>query len=467
MNDAASLWPRHDLGRRDNAYYLSRQDSVESNARTYARKLRIAITRARGVMVEDADGRTYYDCLGGAGVLALGHNHPFVLAAIQRAIDEGLPFQTLDLTTPVKDAFTEALLATLPDNFRKRARIQFCGPAGTDAVEAAIKLVMTATGRRSILTFRGGYHGMTQGALSLMGNLSAKRSLPGLTPGGQFLPYPYPYRCPFGVGGSATAKLSAAQTRSLLDDPESGVLAAGLLTEIVQGEGGVIAAPDEWVREIRAITKTHSVPLIFDEVQTGWGRTGRCYAFEHSATIPDVLILSKAIGGGLPLAVVVYDQSLDLWNPGAHAGTFRGNQLAMAAGLATLRIIQEEDLAAHAAVMGERMQAHLRAVQDEVPVIGEIRGRGLMVGAEIVDPEGVPDSLDHPPADGAIASSIQQECLQRGLLLELGGRHGAVVRFLPPLIISGAQLDAVCEIFREACLAVQDRRIVRPIAVNS
>ena len=128
-------------------------------------------------MVEDADGRTYYDCLAGAGVLALGHNHPFVLAAIQRAIDEGLPFQTLDLTTPVKDAFTEALLATLPDNFRKRARIQFCGPAGTDAVEAAIKLVMTATGRRSILAFRGGYHGMTQGALSLMGNLSAKRSL--------------------------------------------------------------------------------------------------------------------------------------------------------------------------------------------------------------------------------------------------------------------------------------------------
>jgi diaminobutyrate-2-oxoglutarate transaminase len=118
MNDAVSLWPRHHLGLRDNAYYLSRQDAAESNARTYARKLRIAITRANGVMVEDADGRTYYDCLAGAGILALGHNHPLVLAALQRAIDEGLPFQTLDLTTPVKDAFTEALLATLPDNFR-------------------------------------------------------------------------------------------------------------------------------------------------------------------------------------------------------------------------------------------------------------------------------------------------------------------------------------------------------------
>lgn len=374
----------------------------------------------------------------------------------------GLPFQTLDLTTPVKDAFTEALLATLPDGFRKRARIQFCSPAGTDAIEAAIKLVMTATGRRSILAFRGGYHGMTQGALSLMGNLSAKGSLPGLMPGGQFLPYPYSYRCPFGVGSQATAKLSAAQTRSLLDDPEGGVLAAGLLTEIVQGESGVIPAPDEWVREIRAITKAHSVPLMFDEVQTGWGRTGRHYAFEHSGAIPDVLVLSKAIGGGLPLALIIYDQSLDGWHPGAHAGTFRGNQLAMATGLATFRVIQEEDLATHAAVMGERMQAHLRAVQAELPFVGDVRGRGLMTDAEIVDPDGMPDSLGHPPADGAIASSIQQECLQRGLILELGGRHSAVARFLPPLIISGEQVDSVCEIFREACLAVQHRQVRRP-----
>ncbi|HUN59608.1 MAG TPA: diaminobutyrate--2-oxoglutarate transaminase, partial [Candidatus Binataceae bacterium] len=447
--------------------YLSRQDAVESNARTYARKLRLAITRARGVMVEDADGRTYYDCLAGAGTLALGHNHPFVLAALHRAIEEGLPFQTLDLTTPVKDAFTEALLATLPEGFRKRARIQFCSPAGTDAIEAALKLVMTATGRRTILVFRGGYHGMTQGALGLMGNLSAKGNLPGLIPGGQFLPYPYSYRCPFGVGGAATARLSAAQVRSLLDDPEGGVLAAGLLTEIVQGEGGVIPAPDEWILEVRSITKAHSVPLIFDEVQTGWGRTGRLYAFEHSGMTPDVLVLSKAIGGGLPLAVIIYDQSLDVWNPGAHAGTFRGNQLAMAAGLATLRIIQEEDLASRAAVMGERMQTHLRAVQAELPFVGDVRGRGLMIGAEIVNPEGIPDSLGHPPADGTIASSIQQECLQRGLILELGGRYGAVARFLPPLIISRDQVDSVCEIFREACLAVHHRRVGRPFALSN
>jgi diaminobutyrate-2-oxoglutarate transaminase len=466
MPDIATLWSREAAHSGGNAHYLSRQDAVESNARTYAKRLRIAITRASGVFVEDADGRTYYDCLAGAGALALGHNHPFVVAALRRAIDEGVPFQTLDLTTPIKDAFTEALLSTLPLAFRKRARIQFCSPAGTDAVEAAVKLVMTGKGGHSMLVFRGGYHGMTQAALGMSGNLAPKTDLPGLMQGPQFLPYPYSYRCPFEVGGTATAKLCAAQTRSLLADPEAGVLIAGLLAEIVQGEGGVIPAPDEWVREIRMITKEHGIPLIFDEVQTGWGRTGKFYAFEHSGTEPDILVLSKAIGGGLPLAVVVYDVAFDGWRQGAHAGTFRGNQLAMASGLATLRVIEEEGLASQATAMGERMMGHLRAIQVELPLVGDVRGRGLMIGAEIVDPEGVCDPLGHPPADCEIARTIQQECLKRGLILELGGRFGAVVRFLAPLIITAEQIDSVCGIFREACLAVQARRVRRPVAVS-
>jgi diaminobutyrate-2-oxoglutarate transaminase len=465
MVDVGNLWPRSERGLHGNAYYLSRQSAVESNARTYAKKMPIAITRANGIFVEDADGRTYFDCLAAAGTLALGHNHPFVLAALRRALDEGLPFQTLDLTTPLKDAFSHALLGTLPEDFRNRARIQFCSPAGTDAIEAAVKLVMTSTGRGSMLAFRGGYHGMTKGALSLSGNLSPKTDLPGSTPGGQFLPYPYSYRCPFGVGGAATAKLSAAYIRSFLADPECGVLAAGMLTELVQGEGGVIPAPHEWVKDIRAITTEFGIPLIFDEVQTGWGRTGALYAFDHAGVRPDVLVLSKAIGGGLPLSVVVYDKSLDGWRSGAHAGTFRGNQLAMATGLATLSVIEEEGLVAHAAEMGLRMQAHLRAIQAEIPLLGDVRGRGLMIGVEVVDPLGAPDALNQPPADGEAGRAIQEECLKRGLIVEMGGRYGAVARFLPPLIITGAQVDSVCEIFRAACLAVQDRQVKQPVAV--
>ena len=195
-----------------NADYAARQDARESNARTYARKLRLAIVKAQGVRVTDADGRSYYDCLGAAGTLVLGHNHPQVSAAVRQAIDDGIAWQTLDMATPAKDAFTQALFDSLPPTFADRARVQFCSPSGSDAIEAALKLTRTATGRASVLAFAGGYHGMTQGALALMGNLGPKQ-LPGLLPGAQFLPYPYAYRCPFETGGAQTARLSAAAYR--------------------------------------------------------------------------------------------------------------------------------------------------------------------------------------------------------------------------------------------------------------
>jgi diaminobutyrate-2-oxoglutarate transaminase len=244
----------------------------------------------------------------------------------------------------------------------------------------------------------------------------------------------------------------------MLEDPEGGVLPAGLVLEAVQGEGGVIPAPDGWMREIRSITQAHDLPMIVDEVQTGWGRTGRLYAFEHSGAIPDVLVLSKAIGGGLPMSVIIYDERLDLWEPGAHAGTFRGNQLAMAAGLATLKVIREQDLPGHAVTMGARLTARLHEIQADFAVIGNVRGRGLMIGAEIVDPDGLPDAQGHPPADGAIAAAIQQECLRRGLIIELGGRFGAVARFLSPLIVTAEDIDAIAAIFRDSIAAVLSTR---------
>lgn len=435
-----------------NEDYAARQDARESNARTYARRLRLSIVRARGMRVTDANGREYYDCLAAAGTLVLGHNHPEVSAAVKQAIDDGIAWQTLDIATPAKDAFTDALFATLPEGFARRARIQFCGPTGSDAMEAAIKLARTATGRAGMLAFSGGYHGMTQGSLALMGN-TAPKQVPGFLAGAQFLPYPYPYRCPFGRGGEETAKLSAAVLRNFLDDAESGVLPAAAVLELVQGEGGVIPAPDDWVRDVRAITRDRSIPMIVDEVQSGWGRTGRLYAFEHSGIEPDVLVLSKAIGGGLPLAVIVYDGKLDQWLPGAHAGTFRGNQLAMVAGMATLKVLREQNIPAHAERMGARMRAHLEAIASGLPCIGEVRGRGLMLGVEMVNPRGKPDALGHPPPDGELARRVQSECLSRGLIIEMGGRHGAVARFLSPLIITAADVDAIGSIFQDACHA--------------
>lgn len=436
--------------------YLERQQERESNARSYPRRIPIAIREAKGIYIKDVDGNLYFDCLAGAGTLSLGHNHPVVIAAIREALDSDLPLHTLDLTTPVKDKFVEELFASLPPEFAQNARIQFCGPTGADATEAAVKLVKTATGRRSMLSFHGGYHGMTNGALSLTGNLGAKVAVANLMPDVHFLPYPYHYRCPFGLGGDIGHRTSSHYIESILTDPESGIVPpAGMIMEIVQGEGGVIPAPDEWIREIRRITQEQNIPLIVDEIQTGFGRTGKLFAFEHSGIIPDVLLLSKAIGGSLPLSVVVYNQKLDQWKPGAHAGTFRGNQLAMAAGIAALRYTIENQLAEHAVELGSRLTNHLKQIQSEVNCIGDVRGRGLMIGVEIVNPHGKANARGFYPQHPLMARQIQAECMRRGLILELGGRHSSVIRFLPPLIVTDEQIDIIAEIFQAAVNASQ------------
>ncbi len=263
---------------------LLRQQQQESNARSYPRRIPLALKRARGIHVEDVEGRQFIDCLAGAGTLALGHNHPVVVEAIQRVLADELPLHTLDLTTPVKDQFVQDLFAVLPESLRRDAKIQFCGPTGTDAVEAALKLVRTATGRSTVLAFQGGYHGMTQGALSLMGSLGPKKALGALLSSGvQFMPYPYDYRCPFGLGGEAGVRANLHYLENLLLDPEAGVqLPAAVILEVVQGEGGVIPADIEWLRGVRRITEKAGVALIVDEIQSGFARTGRMFAFEHA-----------------------------------------------------------------------------------------------------------------------------------------------------------------------------------------
>ncbi|MFK4435258.1 diaminobutyrate-2-oxoglutarate transaminase [Paenibacillus sp. RC21] len=434
-----------------NTRYLESQAARESNARSYPRRIPIAIAEAEGIHVKDMDGKIYYDCLAGAGTLALGHNHPVVIEAIRELLNHKRPLHTLDLTTPVKEQFVEELFASLPPEFARQAKIQFCGPTGGDAVEAAIKLVKTATGRRSIFSFQGGYHGSTHATMSLSGTLGQKERVQGLIPDVHFMPYPYAYRCPFGVGGEQTQALSSRYIENLLDDPESGILTpCAFILEVVQGEGGSIPASVEWLREIRRITRERDIPLIIDEVQTGLGRTGKLFAFEHADIIPDVLVLSKAIGGSLPLSVVIYNEALDVWNPGAHIGTFRGNQMAMAAGLATLKYIKEHRIPDHAAARGEQLMGRLNALKYQTGCIGDVRGRGLMIGVEIVDERQPVDQLGHHPAHKQLASRIQQECLKRGLILEVGGRHSAVMRFLPPLIVTERQIDDIFLIFNEA-----------------
>ncbi|MGA5563722.1 diaminobutyrate--2-oxoglutarate transaminase family protein [Streptomyces platensis] len=425
---------------------LRRQSLRESAARTYARSLPIVPVRARGLTIEGADGRRYLDCLSGAGTLALGHNHPVVLEAIRTVLDSGAPLHVLDLATPVKDAFTTELFATLPGELAERARIQFCGPAGTDAVEAAFTLVRTATGRDGLMAFSGAYHGMTSQALAASGGAQHTSVVR--------LPYPYDYRCPFGTGGERGAELAARWTQNLLDDHKSGVpRPAGMILEPVQGEGGVIPAPDGWLRRMREITAARQIPLIVDEVQTGVGRTGAFWAVDHSGIVPDVIVLSKAIGGSLPLAVIVYREELDAWQPGAHAGTFRGNQLAMAAGAATLAYVRANGLDRRAGELGARMLARLTSLAAAHDCIGDVRGRGLMLGVELVDRDADADATGARPAAPELAAAVRDACLDRGLIVELGGRHSAVVRLLPPLTITDEQADAILDRLADAITA--------------
>ncbi|HEV7900062.1 MAG TPA: diaminobutyrate--2-oxoglutarate transaminase family protein [Planosporangium sp.] len=434
--------------------YLAQQALRESNARTYPRCLPLALVHGDGLYVTAADGRTYLDCLAGAGTLTLGHNHPVVVDAIRRALDSGVPLHTLDFATPVKHAFVEELFARLPAALAADARVQFCGPAGTDAVEAALKLVEIATGRRGFLAFHGGYHGMTRGALAVSGKPPVRAEVAGIDAAVRFLPYPSAYRCPFGLGGADGERACVAaveQTLSQLDGARA--LPAGLVVEVVQGEGGSVAAPDHWLRAVRALCTAYDVAMIVDEVQTGGGRTGRLLAIEHSGVLPDVLVLSKAIGGGLPLALIVYRSALDCWEPGAHAGTFRGNQLAMAAGTAALRYTVDAGLADNADQMGRLMTKRLNEVARQFPAVGDVRGRGLMLGVEMVDPAGVVDRCGaYPPAAG-YAARTQRECLRRGLIVEVGGVQDAVVRFLPPLTLTVAQVDAIVDRFAAALAA--------------
>jgi diaminobutyrate-2-oxoglutarate transaminase len=436
---------------------VARQQARESSARTYARTFTMVPVQASGMTVIGANGRTYLDCLSGAGTLALGHNHPLVVEAVRAVIDDGAPWHSLDIATPQKDEFTDELFQTLPRSLAEGGRVHFCGPAGTDAVEAALKLARTATQRHPVLAFTGAYHGMTAGALAASGGVAAKSPMAGVAAEAVRLPYPYEYRCPFGVGGGRTSDLSADFVERLLDDPNGGVPdPAAMLLEVVQGEGGVIPAPHEWMRRMRRMTADRGIPLVVDEVQTGVGRTGTFWACDGADIEPDVMVLSKAIGGSLPLAVVVYAEHLDTWSPGAHTGTFRGTTLAMAAGAATLRFVREERLDLRAAEVGERMLTQLRSLQSDHACIGDVRGRGLMLGIELVEPHAAPDAAGSRPAAPSLAVRVRSECLDRGLIVELGGRHDSVVRLLPPLVITDEQAETVLQRLAEA-IAVAEK----------
>jgi diaminobutyrate-2-oxoglutarate transaminase len=254
-----------------------------------------------------------------------------------------------------------------------------------------------------------------------------------------------------GLGGEAGTKACIAYLERLLKDPESGVTKpAAVILEPIQGEGGVIPAPVEFLQAVRRITKELDIPMICDEIQCGMGRSGKMFAFEYAGIVPDVVLISKAVGGNLPMSVVVYDKRLDVWTTGAHAGTFRGNQMAMVAGTVAMKRLSDPKFLADVARKGEIVMSRLQALQKQVSILGDVRGKGLMVGMEFVDPNGPVDLMGHPLPSGEILTRVQRICFANGLIIENGGRYGSVLRVLCALNITDEDLDLGLSIIEKA-----------------
>lgn len=426
--------------------FLEFQRLHEGSAVSYPRGLPMALLRGRGATVEDVDGNVYLDFFGGAGVLNVGHANPEVLEAAGRQMADLT--HTLDLPSPPRQALAEILRSVLPADL---SRLLFGGPTGSDAVESAVKLAKHNSRRIPLVAFEGSYHGMTAGALSLTSGGPFRAPFLPLLPEVHFLPYAYCYRCAFGKKPESCGLFCAAYLDHKLEDPHSGLAKpAAVIVEAVQGEGGSIVPPDGWLTAIRRICDRHEVILIVDEIQAGFCRTGRMFAFEHSSVIPDIITLSKALGGlGFPLSAIAYKERLNTAPPGQHIGTFRGNVVAFAAGAAALRFMVDHDLAGRAERLGRTMLEALKEIERDSPIVGEARGKGLMLGIEFVK-----DKDGREPAP-EYAAKVRTACHQGGLLVEVGGHYFNVARFLPPLVLTEAQARKGLEIFADAVRSVE------------
>ncbi|MGB7297565.1 MAG: aspartate aminotransferase family protein [Candidatus Aminicenantales bacterium] len=428
---------------------LDYQASVEGSAVSYPKGLPMAVRRGRGATVEDMDGNVYIDFFGGAGVLNVGHANPEVLRAAHAQLDDLT--HSLDFPTSPRKRLIESLLRLLP---KELTRLFFGGPTGSDAVESAIKLARFNTGRIPFVSFEGSYHGMTGGALSLTSGLPFKEEFLPLLPEVHFVPYAYCYRCAFDKSPETCKMFCVSYLDHKLTDPHSGLgRPAAVVVEAVQGEGGTIVPPPEFLPALRALCDRHDILLIVDEIQAGLCRTGKMFAFEHTRTVPDIVTLSKALGGlGFPISAIAFKEKLNTLPRGKHIGTFRGNQVAYAAGAAALRFMIGNDVAGHALRLGEKMLAGLKEVEKDSAIIGEARGKGLMLGAEVVE-----DKATKKPAP-ALAAAIRRACHSRGLLIEVGGHYFNVARFLPPLVLTDTLAMKGLDIFSQAVKEVEKSR---------
>ncbi len=423
---------------------LEKQDRLEGNNRSYPRSIPVAFERALGSIIEDVDGNRFIDFFAGCGVLNVGHNNKDVLDEVKKQQEKLI--HSLDFPTKPKIDLMEELNASLPPGLKDNVKFNFCGPAGTDAVEAALKIAKINTRRHTVIAFQGAYHGMTGGALSVTAHLHHTKQTPSLVPGVHFMPFSYCYRCPFSKNPDSCKLECAKYIRDTLENPVSGIeTPAAIIVEPVQGEGGTLIPKKGFLEEIAQIGKDLEIPIIFDEIQAGFYRCGPLFSFENFDVTPDIVTMSKGLSGiGMPIAVTLFKKSLDTWAKGTHAGTFRGNQLSMVAGASALRFVKSHNLENHVKELGKDMLADLNAIREKSKFIGDVRGIGLFFGIEFVKDK---DTKEPFPE---IVGEMRRKLYENGLLVEVGGHYSNVIRFLPPLITTKKIAQKAIEIFEKA-----------------
>lgn len=385
--------------------------------------------RGEGVYLYDAEGRRHLDFTAGIGVVNTGHCHPRVVEAAQRQAGTLIHGQYTTVMHRPLLRLTEALGEVLPEGLDSL----FFLNSGSEAVEASIRLARHATGRQNIVVFHGSFHGRTMGAAALTtAGTKFRAGIGPLMPGAAIAPFPQAYR--YGWSEEEATRFALRELDYLLVTASPASDTAAFVVEPVLGEGGYIPAPPAFLEGLRERADRHGILLIVDEVQTGFGRTGRFWGHEHSAARPDVLITAKGLASGFPLSAIAAPAALmEKARPGSQGGTYGGNAVACAAALATLQVVADEDLVGNSAVQGARLNDGLRKVAADHPSIGDVRGLGLMQASEFTTPDGEPDAAAAARAHGAAA--------ERGLLLLTCGAYGNVVRMIPPLIVTGEQID--------------------------
>lgn len=431
---------------------IDQMSELETNQEIYKKFWKLAISEAKGATIRDVDNNLFIDCVAGICVVGVGHCNPYVNKAVIEQLDKY--WHTLAVASETRVSFLKAVHDILPKGLRGNAKI-LTTVTGAEAVETSVSLARLITGKKHIITFEGAYHGVHHGAVILTSK-KKYQVYAGVPEYGVYrLPFPYSYRFPIKVSSEDISKIIVDYLDHLLTDPHSGIHdVAGVIVEPIQGEGGYIVPPDDFLPMLREVTEKHGILLIIDEIQSGMGRTGKMWCIEHYNVEPDILVISKAIANGLPISLIAYKREFDKdIPPGFHLGTYRGNLLAMAASIKTIEYIKTRNLLSRVTRLGNKLLNEFIEIQNKSKIIGEVRGKGFMIGIELVK-----DKTSKIPGK-ELAENLREELAKNGVLMHTCGHYDNVMRFMAPLIIPEELISRMIDIFKEAIRKIEAKTI--------